>query len=437
MVTVFEKDQTLGGKLKTVELCDTQVEAGADSFLVRDRTARDLAVAIGLEQELVEPAIFGGLVWDGKSALPMPKGTVMGLPVSAATVRRAENISLPGKVRALADLLLPGELEEEDVAVGPYLRKRLGTEWTRQMVDPILAGTRSGDIEKMSLRYALPQVFEGAKKRASVIRTLSKGPGGAAPVFNTPVSGMSSLVQRIAAAAKLEIRRGTAVRSIATSKEGWTVVTDGAPVESFDAVILALPLHQAAPLLENNLSGAPGAERVIGHLKSMPHASVASVALAYRSADIRWPEGSSGFLVPSASQRTLAAGTWWSAKWPHTQTGDMAVVRCFVGRSGRHPALDLDDKQLALRAGAEIAELTGAAKPIDSRVDRWEEGLPQFEVGHHRRLEAIAAAQAATPGLVLAGPDLTGSGIPDCISRARDAAAQTLSYLQRRPRRAV
>lgn len=426
-VTLFEKSPELGGKLRTVELGGSRLEAGADSFLVRDRSALDLARDIGLESELVEPAIFGGLVWDGKTAEPMPQGTVMGLPVSVGAIRRAGNISAAGKLRALADLTLPGRLEKEDVAVGPFLRSRFGAEWTSAMVDPILAGTRSGDIERMSLRYALPQVFDGARRRSSVMRSLAQGPAGAAPRFKTPIAGMTSFVAKVSRAAPIDIRKATKVHSVTGGDHGWVVSVDGAPDENFDAVVVALPFHQTAPLFAQ---AAPGLGQVAHTLRSMPHASVAAVALAYRPSDITWPSSSSGFLVPSSCQRTLAAGTWWSAKWPHTRGADPVIVRCFVGRSGRHPALSLDDSELALRAAAEIRELTGSGTPIESRVDRWDDGLPQFEVGHHDRLQTIEEGLRDFPGLTLAGPDLTGSGIPECISKAQDAALRTLGYLE-------
>lgn len=350
----------------------------------------------------------------------------MGLPASASAVRRAENVSGPGKFRALADLALPGRLSEEDVAVGPFLRRRFGAEWTSRMVDPILAGTRSGDIERMSLRYALPQVFEGARQHGSVIRALSQGAGGAPPRFKTPAAGMAAFVSKIAAAASVDIRTSTAVTALKRSSGTWTVSMEGAGDETFDAVVVALPFHQAARVLS-----AAGREldAAVAELRSMPHASVASVALAYRPEDLTPPPRSSGFLVPSASQRTLAAGTWWSAKWPHTKKDNVVVVRCFVGRSGRHPALDLDDAELARRAAAEINELTGSGAPMNSRVDRWDEGLPQFEVGHHQRLEAVSGGLARVQGLGLAGPDLSGSGIPECIVRAQGAADDTLRYL--------
>lgn len=428
-VTVFEKDARLGGKLRTERLEDARVEAGADSFLVREPHALKLAQAVGLSADLVEPGVFRGLMWDGRKLSPMPREAVMGIPVSAGAIWRAEGLSLPAKLRALGDLVRPGRLDEEDVPVGPFLRKRFGRGLTDRVVDPILAGTRSGEIDTMSLRYALPQVFGGARERSSVIRSMSKLPGSGAPAFRTPRDGMSSLIEKIASAVTLDIRTGSTVRSVTRSKDRWTVSTEDGPPLTCDAVIVALPLHQATAVLQG--ASEPELQRVTRAMQSMPHASVASIALAYPAGEVSWPGGSSGFLVPSRAQKTLAAGTWWSAKWPHTVGGDSDIVRCFVGRSGRHPALDLDDDELVRRAAEEMHEITGAGAPRSSRVDRWDEGLPQFEIGHHERLGAIERAAATLPGLQIAGPDLTGSGVPECIRRASAAAERTIAHLGR------
>lgn len=428
-VTVFEKETRLGGKLRTEELEGSRIEAGADSFLVREPNALKLAEAVGLSPDLVEPGVFGGLMWDGRRLSPMPREAVMGIPVSAGAVWRAENLSVAHKLRALGDLVLPGRLAGEDVPVGPFLRRRLGSGLTDRVVDPILAGTRSGEIDNMSLRYALPQVFDGARRRSSVIRSMSKLPGSGAPVFKTPRGGMSSLIEKIASVMTLDIRTGCTVLSVTRSDDGWVVSSKDSPPFTCDAVVVALPFHQAATVLQ----GAPEPElqEIVRAMRSMPHASVASIALAYPAGEVSWPGGSSGFLVPSKAQGTLAAGTWWSAKWPHAVGGDTDIVRCFVGRSGRHPALDLDDDELVRRAAEEVSTITGAGTPRSSRVDRWDEGLPQFEIGHHERLGTVERGAATLPGLEIAGPDLTGSGVPECIRWASVAADRTMTQLGR------
>ena len=70
-----------------------------------------------------------------------------------------------------------------------------------------------------------------------------------------------------------------------------------------------------------------------------------------------------------------------------------------------------------------MADLLGIEQePVLHRVWRYPAAMPQYEVGHLRRVEAIDARLALCPGLALAGAAYRGVGIADCV-RAGEAAA--------------
>ena len=60
--------------------------------------------------------------------------------------------------------------------------------------------------------------------------------------------------------------------------------------------------------------------------------------------------------------------------------------------------------------------------PVDTHVQRWGGGLPQYAVGHLDRVVRIRAAVAAVPGLAVAGAAYDGVGIPAVIASAHRAA---------------
>lgn len=65
------------------------------------------------------------------------------------------------------------------------------------------------------------------------------------------------------------------------------------------------------------------------------------------------------------------------------------------------------------------------ATPLDTRVTRWTDGLPQYPVGHHARVARIREHVAKVPGLALCGAQYDGVGIPACIASA-DAAVDRI-----------
>src|SRR5690348_585857 len=88
-VTVVDQAGRLGGKLRTGELSGTPLEAGAESFLVRDpggapSAAVRLATQVGLADALRHPAPVPAALAIGGRLLPIPRGTLMGVPADPA-----------------------------------------------------------------------------------------------------------------------------------------------------------------------------------------------------------------------------------------------------------------------------------------------------------------------------------------------------------------
>jgi protoporphyrinogen/coproporphyrinogen III oxidase len=158
--------------------------------------------------------------------------------------------------------------------------------------------------------------------------------------------------------------------------------------------------------------------------------SVAVVALAYPSSAGAPPRDGSGVLVPRSEARTVAACTWYSTKWPASSLPDGFVMRAVIGRSGRHPALDLDDETLVASVHEDLAGMLGLNEgPRSHLVARWEKGLPQYTVGHLDRVTGAELALTQRGHVFLAGAGYRGSGIPDCIRAANEAAAAVVEAL--------
>jgi oxygen-dependent protoporphyrinogen oxidase len=67
--------------------------------------------------------------------------------------------------------------------------------------------------------------------------------------------------------------------------------------------------------------------------------------------------------------------------------------------------------------------------PLFVEVAKWENSMPQYEVGHLDRLAAIENQLAQLPNLTLAGNAYHGAGIPDCIRSGETAAEKLVNSL--------
>lgn len=125
----------------------------------------------------------------------------------------------------------------------------------------------------------------------------------------------------------------------------------------------------------------------------------------------------------------MTACTWVSTKFPFRSGPEGILLRCFLGGSRNRGLLERSDDQIVtdtLRELEEIMQLR--ATPAFVRVYRWENRMPQYDVGHMARLEAIASALRNHPSLCLAGNGYRGIGIPDCIQSGATAAAAVMEH---------
>jgi oxygen-dependent protoporphyrinogen oxidase len=235
-------------------------------------------------------------------------------------------------------------------------------------------------------------------------------------------SGLGDVIDAVAKQIP-DVRLGAPVAELRVVGQAWEIAG-----ESFDGVIVAT--H--APITARQIAHvAPDAARV---LSTMEYASVVLTLLAYPADDFPSPPSTSGYLVPRVEQKLTSAVSYWNAKWDQRAPEGTQIVRASTGRSDDLRHRDLPDEELVARLHAELAEATGlrAEAPIEARVSRYEESLPQFKVGHLTDVAAPAhaAAAAVSAPLALAGACFEGHGLPACVASGQTAAQRVLSALR-------
>jgi oxygen-dependent protoporphyrinogen oxidase len=420
-VTIVEQASKLGGKLREATLAGIAVEAGAEAFLSRDPTVPNLAAELGLS--VVHPATSSAAVALGGRLVPIPAGTLVGVPCdSAALVGLAEITPEP---TTTGPLLGP----HDDISVGELVRARYGAEIVDRLVDPMLGGVYAGRADQLSLATTLPSLAAAARRHNTLTGAVRaalgggasrKEPGAYGPVFGTIAAGMSTLVDALALASGAEIRLGLPVRALSRVGTRWRLVigsTRTPETLDADAVVLAVPAGPAARLL----AGVSSAAAEVGVLD---YASVALVSLALPDIDL--PD-ISGFLVPESEGYSVKAVTFIDRKWPHLAVGGLTLLRASLGRYGDERVLHRSDPGLIDLVRSELAAILGRElpAPVDAYVQRWGGALPQYAPGHLDRVCRARAALADLPGLALAGAAYDGVGIPACV-RSGAAAAEYL-----------
>lgn len=415
-VVVLEASDRPGGKIRRGDVAGVRVDVGAEAMVNRRPEGVGLAASVGLS--VVHPTTASSRIWTRGALRPLPR-TLMGWPLDLDQLAASGILSPAGTARSREPWGAGDMAPDEDVSVGDLVAQRFGDEVTDRIVEPLLGGVYAGHARAISVRAAMPQLLALAAGRAL------PEVAPATPVFAGLEGGMSTLVERLASL--LDVRTGVTVREVRRGVDGFELVTGAVPspvVELADAVVLATPAAPTSRLL-SDLTPTAAAE-----LAAIDYASMAVVTLAFRTADLPAGMGeASGFLVPPVDGRRIKASTFSFAKWDWlreagVRQGDLALLRTSLGRLGDEATLQRTDDELVAASLADLAEAVGlTAAPVDTFVQRWGGGLPQYPVGHLDRVARIRASVATVPGLAVCGAAYDGVGIAACIASGHAAAA--------------
>ncbi len=255
-VALVDAARRAGGKIVTEHVDGFVVEHGPDSFVSYRPAAAALADRFGLGGDIMsvtEPRIVF-LRRDGEM-IPLPDGMGMVLPTRLGPFVRTRLFTLPQKLRVGLDLVLPRYLGVEDMAIGRFLRHRLGTAVIERLADPLIGGIYGTSIEELSLDAVLPMLRSYEQGSRSLIlaslasgQKTAKGPGSP---FRTLRGGLGDLVDALMAHLRAQPgfseRLGVSAESLTTDDAGTSHLrlASGEVIRA-DVVILATPAPATA-----------------------------------------------------------------------------------------------------------------------------------------------------------------------------------------------
>ncbi|HZW72175.1 MAG TPA: protoporphyrinogen oxidase, partial [Caldimonas sp.] len=239
-------------------------------------------------------------------------------------------------------------------------------------------------------------------------------------------NGMQTLTDALARTVE-RVATGVRVERIEHDAEGRWIVTGRRNGETIvrraRAVIIAVPAAEASQLVRELARDAAQG------LAAIDYAAVATVATAYRRADVADPLAGFGFLVPRKENRRILGTLFSSSMFENRAPVGTVLLTTFVG-GRRHPELpQRSDDEIATIVTGELRDLVGArAAPLWIAITRWPRAIPQYDLGHRERLSTVDAAERALPGLFFCANYRGGVSVGDCI-KAADATATTVAEL--------
>ena len=428
-VDLYEASDRAGGKVNTHIRDGYTIELGPESYLARKEVMTELAHEVGLGDTLVRNQTGQAYIYAKNKLSPVPKGTMLGVPMELSPLLTTDLVSLAGKLRAGLDFIKPAMPLYKDISVGEFFRARFGNELLEHMIEPLLAGVYGTDIDKLSLMSTYPNFKETEQEYGSLMKGLmaEKKDKPAAPKTKTGAflqfkNGLQSFIDRLVSENEKrggQIHFNFDVTAIEKTEDGYELTADGG-THHYDEVIVTTPHFQYKRWFK---------DKEFEYFKHMEATSVATVVMAFDAEQVRNTIEGTGFVISRNMDTSITACTWTNKKWEHSTPEGKALLRAYVGRPGDfivHEKSDEDIVRLAREDLDKIMDLDG--EPEFTIVTRMMNAMPNYFVGHKYIIDDIQKYAAENyPGLHLIGASHYAVGLPDCVQTAKNTAEKILN----------
>lgn len=441
-LVVLEARERVGGNIRSEAIDGYLCEAGPDGFLDNAPATLAFVESIGLTPRLLPSRD------EARRRYIFRGGRLHEVPTSLAAFATTGLLSLPGKLRVLAEpLTRPAPRHDESIQ--RFAERHIGREAATTLVGSMVSGIFAGDAEQLSLRACFPRMHQMDAQYRSLVRAmiakrrerraengvgapagrLTSFTGGMEDLVRTAATGLGPVVRTHQNVTSLQVRSG-AGRTAGPRLVGaraFSLVCNGRLIEA-DAVVLAGPAHQSADLLH------PFASEAASQLRAIPTAPLAVACLGYDATALAADRGrldGFGFLVPRGEGPRILGALWETSIYRDRAPAGKALIRVLVGGAHDPEAVNLDEAQLLGVVRTDLERTMGLRlAPEFTHVVRHWRGIPQYTIGHASRLERIEAMLGGYRGLFLAGNSYRGVAVNACIEDAGRIAAGVAEHLR-------
>lgn len=424
---LFESDGRWGGKIMTAREAAKDeppfiMDAGAESFITRKPEVWKLAHDLGLADDIVP------LKSQARGVHILHAGGLYPVPITPGAFISSRLLSAKGKLRLLAEPFIPPRRDAGDESLADFARRRLGSEASLRMMEPVLGGIYNADPEAQSVLVSAPHMRELERQHGSLVRGMiasrrNRRQGAFRPAFITFKNGVDELVAALVKHLIASLHLNSPVDAIRRDGDGYEICLRGGETHHARGVILATPANIAAHLLRDLLTNP-------SPLSQLLHTGIGTVLMGFRSSDLPERGAMTGIMLPRREGHALDALLWTSLRVPARAPQGYTLLKAFFGGAQPH-LLTFDDQHVVDSIRTELRQLLDIeAVPVLQRVFRWHDSYPLTTVGHLGRVATVK--RALPPNVFVAGSSYEGIGVPDCIRQgqtAADDAARSLGLI--------
>ncbi|XP_064424511.1 protoporphyrinogen oxidase [Latimeria chalumnae] len=370
-------------------------------------------------------------------------GKIHKLPSSIGSILQTSPPFTKPIIGSILKELMVRREKTPDETVHAFMQRRFGKELADIAVDSLCRGVFAGDCRKLSVRSCFPMLYNAEQKYGSVVLGMlfggEKGPRTDVPLsrravsenwsqwsFKTGIQTLPESMEDFLKGRGVEIHRNAPVQKLErTGDDSWEVKLQDGTIKA-DHVISATSAKALSFMLP------PSMDALTEELRQILSATVAVVNLEYEGSVL--PFVGFGHLVPSLEDACVLGIIYDSVSYPQQNRTGAPTTRLTVMMGGAwfleqigDPDKISQDHLLKVAMEAVRCHLGVQTDPLYSITHIQKECIPQYTVGHWKRLENITnyLHHSKVP-LSVVGASYQGVSVNDCIYFAQLAVDKLL-----------
>lgn len=436
-LNLLEKEPVAGGKIRSIKADGYLCEWGPNGFLDSKPQTLDLCSSIGVSNNLHRSND------NARKRFIYSGGELHRLPENGPSFLKSRLISWPGKMRLALEPtpFVASAPQGVDETLGDFGRRRLGGEALDKLIAPMVSGIFAGDPETMSLVSCFPRIAELEREYGGLVRAMvllakkkkqeraagkavssAAGPGGVLTSFR---EGIQYLSDALSGSLEGIVRTGSPVARVEKGNSSrYRLHCEDDSIHEADVVITAAPAFATAAMLKEFDSG------VTSVLNQIPYASMTVICCGYERDRIAHPLDGFGYLIPRKEGLSTLGTLWDSSMFENRAPQGTVLLRSMMGGACFPEYINLSDDEVLSRVRQDLRTTMGIdAAPSFVRIFRHPQAIPQYTVGHGKRLAALDELLQRHTGLILTGNSYRGIGLNDCVAAAQRASDEALALL--------
>ena len=378
-ITVFEKDKW-GGKAYTQKVNNYLLEEGVNGFLSNSPLTLQLCEEIDIKPIKANENSKKRFIYDDK---------LIEIPLKPLDFLKSDILSFWGKLRVAMEFFVEPICDREE-SVADFANRRLGKEFTKRMMTPMLAGIYASTPEKTSMNAAFPKLKKIECEYGSLFKGMIKLKRGGQPSgeLHSFEYGMSEFIERLKEKTKANFIK----------KE----INDIEELKEFDKVVIATPTYDAAKILKKH-------ETLSKLLEKIEYNPVAIVGFDYENIE---PIGFGILTLKNISLGILMD----KYIFPNRN-----AIRVMLG-GARYPEIrDMSEEEIIEKAKEDVEKITGAKNPKFKWIKVHKNAIPNYSLGHQKLIDEIFK-EAEKLGIILHSNAYNGVSFNDCIKNSYNLA---------------